>query len=64
MKAIGPISGAQATDNSWLEIVRRQVISLNFGMVRIVVHGARLIQIERTEKLRLEHPIVSENRAD
>ena len=41
---------------SWLDIVRRQVGSLDFGIVQIVVHGARVVQIERTEKIRLETP--------
>ena len=44
-------------EESWLEIVRRQVGSLNFGVVQIVVHGARVVQIERTEKVRLSNPI-------
>jgi hypothetical protein len=42
---------------SWLETVRRQVGSLEFGVVQIVVHGARVVQIERTEKIRLETPL-------
>ena len=44
---------------SWLELVRRQVGSLNFGVVQIVVHGSRVVQIERTEKLRLVNPIAA-----
>ena len=59
MKAIEQIGGGS---DSWLEIVRRQVSTLNFGVVQIVVHGARVVQIERTEKVRLEHPIVTEER--
>lgn len=50
--------------DTWLEVVRRHVGSLNFGVVQIVVHGARVVQIERTEKLRLENPIALSNRAD
>jgi hypothetical protein len=38
----------------WLEVVRRQVGSLHFGMVQIVVHESRVVQIERTEKVRLD----------
>jgi hypothetical protein len=49
---------------SWLEVVRRQVNSLNFGVVQIVVHGARVVQIERTEKVRLENPIAVTDRED
>jgi len=49
--------GENAGVGSWLELVRRQVSSLNFGVVQIVVHGARVVQVERTEKIRLENPI-------
>ncbi len=37
----------------WLEIVRQKVDSLRYGVVQIVVHEARVTQIERTEKTRL-----------
>ena len=47
----------QGNTESWLEMVRRQVGSLEFGVVQIVVHGARVVQIERTEKIRLETPL-------
>jgi hypothetical protein len=38
----------------WLELVRRKVQSLRFGVVQIVVHDSRVTQIERTEKTRLQ----------
>ena len=38
----------------WLEIVRRQVGSLRFGVVQIVVHDSQVTQIEKTERVRLE----------
>ena len=41
----------------WVDLVRRQVGSLDFGIVQIVVHEARVVQIERTEKIRLETPL-------
>jgi hypothetical protein len=50
-------ASAATNEASWLELVRRQVGSLNFGVVQIVVHGSRVVQIERTEKLRLVNPI-------
>jgi hypothetical protein len=54
-------SGANNADNgraeSWLDLVRQQVGSLEYGVVQIVVHGARIVQIERTEKIRLETPL-------
>ena len=39
---------------AWEEIVRQQVKSLRFGVVQIVVHEGRVVQIERTEKVRLD----------
>ena len=38
----------------WLELVRRQVGSLRYGVVQIVVHDAQVIQIEKTERVRLD----------
>jgi len=43
---------------AWLEIVRRQVGSLRFGIVQIVVHDSQVTQIEKTERVRLEKPPV------
>jgi len=41
-------------DLKWLELVTQQVGSLRYGMVEIVVHDSRVIQIEKTERLRLD----------
>ena len=38
----------------WVEIVKASVGSLQFGVVQIVVHNAKVVQIEKTEKVRLE----------
>lgn len=38
----------------WLTIVSEHVASLRFGVVQIVVHDNRVVQIEKTEKVRLE----------
>ncbi len=40
----------------WLELVRQQVASLKFGTVQITVHDARVTQVERVEKVRLDRP--------
>ena len=45
---------AQQADDNWIEAVRAQVNSLRFGQVQIVVHDARVVQIEKTEKIRFE----------
>ena len=40
----------------WLQIVENQVNSTRFGLVQIVVHDSRVVQIERTVKVRLDRP--------
>lgn len=45
---------ANTNDQQWLETVRRQVGSLRFGVVQVVVHDSRVVQIEKTEKIRVE----------
>ena len=49
-------SSAVPVADRWLEIVQEQVGSLRFGVVQIVVHNARVTQIDRTERLRLDPP--------
>jgi len=41
---------------SWLETVRRQVGSIRFGVVQITVHDAKVVLIEKTEKIRFVRP--------
>ena len=38
----------------WLEIIANQVESLKFGVVQITVHESRVVQIEKTEKVRFD----------
>lgn len=38
----------------WLKLVYAQVSILGFGVVQIVVHENRIVQIEHTEKVRLD----------
>ena len=38
----------------WIEIVAKQVASLKFGVVQITIHESRVVQIEKTEKVRLD----------
>ena len=46
-----PVSGGDA---KWLELVVQHVKSLRYGVVEIVVHDSRVIQIEKTERVRLD----------
>ncbi|MFO1488223.1 MAG: YezD family protein [Verrucomicrobiota bacterium] len=45
---------AGGDNQDWLNLVREQVSSLRFGVVEIVVHESRVVQIEKTERLRLD----------
>ena len=38
---------------NWLEVVQRQVGTLRYGVVQIVVHDSQVTQIEKTERVRL-----------
>jgi hypothetical protein len=38
------------------EQIARALHGLRFGSVEIIVHDSRVVQIERTEKLRLDKP--------
>ena len=55
MNAIQDITKSDANEkNGWQEIVRRQVGSLRYGVVQIVVHDSQVTQIEKTERVRLD----------
>ena len=43
-----------AAPADWLEAIRQQVSSLRFGVIQIVVHEGRVVQIDRTEKIRVD----------
>ena len=45
----------------WIAIVAKQVESLRFGVVQIVVHENRVVQIEKTEKVRLDRDTKTAN---
>jgi hypothetical protein len=45
---------AKAAQVSWIDILKEQVGSLRYGIVQIVVHDRRVVQIERTEKFRFD----------
>ncbi len=50
---------------NWMEVVAEQVGNLRFGVVQIVVHDSRVVQIERTEKVRLsERPGAEDRQGD
>ena len=60
MSKLAPMSKPSAIRNEaqsdWLALVAEQVGQLRFGVVQITVHDSRVVQIERTEKVRLDKP--------
>lgn len=40
--------------DDWVEVVRQKVAGLRFGVVQIVVHDSRVVEIDRTERIRFE----------
>lgn len=55
------VPSAAQGDLKWLELVVQHVKSLRYGVVEIVVHDSRVIQIEKTERVRFDK---NENRTD
>lgn len=51
-----PANEHPATDakEAWLPIVVEKLRGLRFGVVQIVVHDSQVVQIERTERTRLD----------
>jgi len=47
-------AGRETAHPGWLRTVEAHVGSLRFGVVQIVVHDGHVVQIERTERLRLD----------
>ncbi|MCX6975940.1 MAG: YezD family protein, partial [Verrucomicrobia bacterium] len=41
-------------ENAWVDVVKEKLTGLRFGQILITVHEGRPVQIERTEKTRLE----------
>ena len=44
----------QTPTNTWLRVVKEQVETASFGSVEITVHDSKVVQVQRTEKLRLD----------
>ena len=42
----------------WLAVVADSVKSLHYGVVQIVVHDSRVVQVERTERTRFDVPSI------
>jgi hypothetical protein len=40
----------------WLSVVTDSVKSIRYGVVQIVIHDSRVVQVERTERTRFDVP--------
>ena len=49
------MSNAPKNQKTWEEIVQQRVKSMRFGVVQIVVHENKVVRIERSEKIRVDH---------
>lgn len=47
---------ASATHEEWLAYVRDKIEGTKYGSLQIVVHDGRIMQVEATEKIRLQPP--------
>ena len=54
MKTAALRAGNETAAPAWVRLVQGQVESMRFGVVQITVHDSHVVQIERTEKLRLD----------
>ena len=48
-----PQKRANPGDAKWVNLAMRQVGSLRYGVVEIIIHDSHVIQIEKTERVRL-----------
>lgn len=49
-------ANAARADSPWQDVVERQVGALRFGSLQITVHEGKVVQIERSVKVRLDKP--------
>lgn len=49
-----PSADIDTASEEWLRIVRSHVRALKYGAVQIIVHDRRVVQVECTERIRLE----------
>lgn len=50
------MSGKQPHRNFWLETVRQELASIQYGEILIKIQNGKVVQIEALRKLRLDGP--------
>lgn len=48
------VSASKPDFSDWHELLELAVQSVRFGVVQLVIHDGKVVQIEKTEKLRIE----------
>jgi hypothetical protein len=51
-----PLHIPAAAAAPWLSLVAEKVKAIRYGVVQVVVHDGKVVQIERTERTRFEVP--------
>jgi hypothetical protein len=51
-----PEPNSSNPDSAWLALVAEKARTMQYGVIQIVVHDSRVVQIERTERTRFEVP--------
>jgi hypothetical protein len=51
-----PLHIPVASAAPWLALVAEKVKAIRYGVVQVVVHDGKVVQIERTERTRFEVP--------
>jgi len=49
-----PVAINAEVEPVWLTTLKRQVKAVRFGVVQVVIHEAQVVQIETTERVRIE----------
>jgi hypothetical protein len=52
--ATGLTIATPETEAAWLALVAEKARSMQFGIIQIVVHDSRVVQVERTERTRFD----------
>jgi hypothetical protein len=55
-RSVQAVEDQSASATPWLAVVSDKVRSLQYGVVQIVVHDSKVVQIELTERTRFEVP--------
>jgi len=49
------------SDQNWIQVIKENLAGLRYGQILLTVHDGRVVQIERTEKTRLESSATKPN---